>query len=77
MDITLTVPISAFDLRGSVAFFFSLPLLSPPQVMRFATYIQPVTLLIPSPLRQRTKLGANKLATLSCRGPEDFRLPVG
>lgn len=40
-------------------------------------HVQPVTLLIPSLLRKRTKLGANKLATLSCRGPEDFRLPVG
>lgn len=83
MDITLTVPISAFvgaHVRSpwlhvfSFLFFSYLPLRG---VMRFATYIQPVTLLIPSSLRKRTKLGANKLATLSCRGPEDFRLPVG
>lgn len=38
---------------------------------------QPVTLLILSSLRKRAKLGANTLASLSCRGPEeDFRLLV-
>lgn len=77
MDITLTVPISA--LRRSVrtnfaAFFFLFLFLFPPVTFR---RVQPVTLLILSSLRKRAKLGANTLATLSCRGPEeDFRLPV-
>lgn len=79
MDITLTVPISAFvgaHVRSPRLrlFFFFFSSFSMGYAFR---HVQPVTLLIPSLLRKRTKLGANKLATLSCRGPEDFRLPVG
>jgi len=87
MDITLTVLISAVrtprTAREFLSFFLppslSLSLSHSPflpfrEFSKFVPRVQPVTLLIPSSLWRRAK--PNKLATLSCRGPEDFRLPV-